>query len=113
MNVETNHSYKKMLQPNCSETVVKINNEDIEKLSQKEKAALYLTLAGCFGSTEPVEDYSKLRPENDSEKCFYFYQSGGNPFITYLKRKGIKIQAGEYPFSYPEDEDYPGNEEEE
>ena len=74
-------------QPNCSETVIRLKQEDYNKIPPD-------LMSKWWSMSEPSEGYSSMRPLKDTQ-CVYFYQMGGNELIDWLEEKklGYDIEA--------------------
>lgn len=80
-----------MLNPNCSETVVRLKRQDLYSLSEREKR-LYRHLVETYSSDEPTEGYSKLRSDG-VWKAHYYYQTVGNELIAFALWVGIDFDT--------------------
>ena len=93
------------INPNCSETVIRINEEDALQISPE-------LMSKWWSMSEPTEGYSHMRPIPGT-RCFYFYQTCGDELIKWCEdnKIGYDIEA---PFGeqQPEWEEIEPNEEE-
>jgi len=87
-------------QPNCSETVYRIKKSELDNLTHDERLEFEEIVRDY---KKPVPDYSKVRPRDDSEVCYYCYQHRGMRLRDFLFSKGIKFE-GEFPFDQDMDE---------
>jgi len=93
-------------QPNCSETVYRIKKAELEKLTDEEKKELERITKDLKKPVEDVSDsfsYSKIRPRDDSEVCFYCYQHRSLGLRNFFMSRNIKFD-GEFPFDQDMDE---------
>ena len=72
------------IQSNCSESVYMLSKKDFKK----HFIALKSIITSEWGSFEPVEGYSSLRPTKD-DICIYFYQTFGGGVLQYLEENKI------------------------
>ena len=93
------------IQPNCSETVIRLKKEDYSRLSSE-------IMSEAWSMSEPPEGYSSMRPLPDTE-CIYFYQHCGDRIQDFLEANRIAydIEAPFQPRSENWDELEPTEEE--
>jgi len=98
------------LNPNCSETVVRIKHKDIGNLTSKEMNIYLYILNNTWYSDKPVQGYSDLRGTREM-KAHYYYQTTGNELIAFALWLDIYYDTGEVwhsgdLMSWLEDKDY-------
>ena len=83
-----------MLNPNCSETVIRLKKKDIKNLGKEESRIYKSLLNNIFYSSEPVEGYSELRSDDIWEAHFY-YQTIGNELLAFAYWLGLEFDTDE------------------
>jgi hypothetical protein len=68
------------INPNCSETVFRISSKYKDMVPEE---------ALSWGSLEPTEGYSQMRP-TDGTFCVYYYQTGGAQLQRWLEENEIE-----------------------
>jgi hypothetical protein len=84
------------LNPNCSETVIRLKHKDIGGFTGEEMMVYLKLLNNIEYSDKPVEGYSELR-ETKKMKAHYYYQTDGNDMIAFAYWLGIHFD-NEAPF---------------
>jgi len=83
-----------ILNPNCSETVIRLKKKDIKNLDREEERIYIHLLNNAYQSNTPVEGYSKLRSD-DIWKAHYYYQTVGNELVAFAYWLGLEFDTDE------------------
>lgn len=81
------------LNPNCSETVVRLKKSQIKKFNDLEKEIYEKLLDNwCYSETSSGDEYFDIRG-NKWWKAHYYYRTGANELIAYAYWLGLEFDT--------------------